>query len=90
MELNINFGLKSNGRPRTIITDDRGQNLPCVRGVDINYTYGDLPIATIKLIVDGKRVALGERQSTPATTRYFDCIFSRMERKEGVPAWVFE
>lgn len=74
MKLNIDFEQDPRlfGRPKAIITDDRGERLPGVRNVNINYKYQDATIVTLTLVVNGRDVLLGREK--PRKNGYFDCV----------------
>lgn len=75
MRLNINFEPHPTRKiSRAVIRDDRGEKLPCVRAVNVDYKYGDAAIVTVVLVVNGKDVYLGDELPAIPATRYFDCI----------------
>lgn len=53
MKLEISF---EDGRP--VIVDDRGEQMPCVRSVRVDYEYRDVTTIKIVLIVDGDKVKI--------------------------------
>lgn len=61
MKLNINFKQGLDGRDRAYITDDRGEIMPCVRKVNIDYEYGSASMVHITLVVNRKDVTLGNK-----------------------------
>jgi hypothetical protein len=73
MKLNIDFQHDpETGRPRSVITDDRGERMPCVRSVDVKYRYpkpsGEITTVLVELVVNGRDVTLGRPIAAEATS----------------------
>lgn len=60
MKLNVSFARDNDGKDKPIITDDRGEPMPCVKAVTVEYVFKEATIVTIKLVVDRKNVTVGE------------------------------
>jgi hypothetical protein len=60
MKLNITFERDADtGREKAVITDDRGERMPGVRAVNVDYVFDRASEVTIRLVVDRKTVTLG-------------------------------
>lgn len=59
MKLNVDFVRDENGTEKPVITDDRGDHMPCICGVDISVGLDMATKITITLVVDRKNVTLG-------------------------------
>lgn len=58
MKLNIDLATIRD-RTRAMITDDRGEKMPCVRRVEVDHQFTGECEVRITLVVDGKSVKLG-------------------------------
>jgi hypothetical protein len=61
MKLNITFVRDATGRDKPVITDDRGERMPCVRAVAVKSEFGAATEVTITLVVDRTNVTLGDK-----------------------------
>lgn len=59
MKLNITFERDADGREYTVITDDRGERMPCIRAVTVRREINEASSITIELAVDQRNVTLG-------------------------------
>lgn len=61
MKLDISF---KDGDP--VIVDDRGQPMPCLRRVKVDYDFQEATEITIVIVVDDHNVTLGRSVDEPA------------------------
>lgn len=61
MKLDISF---KDGHP--VIVDDRGEAMPCIRRVRVDYEFTEAPEITIVVLADGDRVTLAASDDGPS------------------------